>query len=130
MFPPGHHALSITPGRSRLPPMIEPGILLALAAAGLDSLPTYWQQRLEYTSTARLGEPSGGLSGTEAVVYHNNPPDTLRTIAFHLYLNAFRPGSRWADQDSVEGRRRFNDLRDPDYGYNRIRDVEIMGTRV
>ena len=113
--------------------MIVPGILLALSqtvpGAGVGPAP-YWQQRLEYTITARLDEPSGVLSGTEAVAYRNNSPDTLRTIAFHLYLNAFRPGSRWADQDSVEHRRRFNDLRDPDYGFNRIHDVIIMGEHV
>ncbi|MEP6688979.1 MAG: M1 family aminopeptidase, partial [Gemmatimonadales bacterium] len=42
-------------------------------------------------------------------------------------LNAFRPGSRWADVDSVEGRRRFNDLKDPDFAFNHVRDVRIMG---
>src|ERR1041384_6680549 len=113
--------------------MIVPGILLALGqtvpGAGVGPAP-YWQQRLEYTITARLDEPSGVLGGTERVVYHNNSPDTLRTVSFHLYLNAFRPGSRWADADSAEHRRRFNDLRDPDYGFNRIRGVEIMGERV
>ncbi|HEV8355451.1 MAG TPA: M1 family metallopeptidase, partial [Gemmatimonadales bacterium] len=89
----------------------------------------YWQQRLEYTIAARLDESSGVLGGTAHVFYHNNSPDTLSTVSFHLYLNAFRPGSRWADADSAEHRRRFNDLRDPDYGFNRIRDVEIMGAR-
>jgi peptidase M1-like protein len=113
--------------------MIVPGILLALGGPrpGAATAPApYWQQRLEYVITARLDEPTGVLAGSEAVVYHNNSPDTLRTVAFHLYLNAFRPGSRWADRDSVEHRRRFNDLRDPDYGFNRIRGVEIMGERV
>ena len=40
------------------------------------------------------------------------------------------PGSRWADVDSVEGRRRFNDLKDPDYGFNHVRAVRIMGEPV
>ncbi|PYP39916.1 MAG: hypothetical protein DMD43_09690, partial [Gemmatimonadetes bacterium] len=113
--------------------MIVPGILLALGQQppGAGGGPArYWQQRLEYSITARLDEPSGVLGGTERVVYHNNSPDTLRTVSLHLYLNAFRPGSRWADADSAEHRRRFNDLRDPEYGFNRIRGVEIMGARV
>jgi len=90
----------------------------------------YWQQRLEYDITATLDESLGTLGGDQRVVYHNNSPDTLRTISFHLYLNAFRPGSRWSDADSAEGRRRFNDLKDPDFGYNRVSDVTIDGTPV
>lgn len=106
-------------------------VLLAVAAgwtgAASDSLPGYWQQRLAYDIEARLDESRGTLSGTERIRYHNQSPDTLRTFSLHLYLNAFRPGSRWADADSAEGRRRFNDLRDPDYGYNRIANVRFRG---
>ncbi|HJR16926.1 MAG TPA: M1 family metallopeptidase, partial [Gemmatimonadales bacterium] len=91
---------------------------------------TYWQQRVAYQITARLDEPSGELSGTQRVHYINRSPDTLTTFSLHLFLNAFRPGSRWAAADSAEGRRRFNDLRDPDYGFNHVRNVRIMGARV
>jgi hypothetical protein len=70
------------------------------------------------------------LSGTERIRYTNRSPDTLTTFALHLYLNAFRPGSRWADADSAEGRRRFNDLRDPDFAFNHVRNVRIMGQPV
>jgi hypothetical protein len=108
--------------------MIAPGILLALALQAPQA--PYWQQRLEYNITATLDEQGGTLAGSETIVYHNNSPDTLRTFALHLYLNAFRPGSRWADADSVEHRRRFNDLKDPDFGYNRVRDVTIDGQSV
>jgi hypothetical protein len=115
---------------SHEPPMIAPAILLlqnlVLPAAG----PSYWQQHLDYDIQARLDEPLGRLAGTQRVLYRNNSPDTLRTVSFHLYLNAFRPGSRWADADSAEGRRRFNDLKDPDFGYNRVREVTIDGTPV
>jgi Peptidase family M1 domain len=91
---------------------------------------SYWQQEVAYSITARLDEPSGVLSGGERIHYHNRSPDTLSSFALHLYLNAFRPGSRWADADSVEGNRRFNDLRDPDYAFNHVRRVQIMGTPV
>ena len=90
----------------------------------------YWQQEVAYHIAARLDEPSGVLRGTERIAYHNRSPDTLVTFALHLHLNAFRPGSRWSDADSIEGVRRFNDLRDPDYGFNHIRDVRIMGEPV
>ena len=112
--------------------------MIALALLALQQAPApppspatpYWQQDVAYQITARLDEPSGVLSGGERIAYHNASPDTLTTFALHLYLNAFRPGSRWADADSVEGRRRFNDLRDPDFAFNHVRDVRIMGQAV
>lgn len=87
----------------------------------------YWQQQVNYVISASLDEPSGVLSGREQVTYTNNSPDALQSISLHLHLNAFRPGSRWAAMDSMERRRRFNDLKDPDYAYNRISDVRIDG---
>ena len=105
-------------------------IVLALLAlqqpAAAERLP-YWQQDVAYEINARLDEPSGVLAGSERIEYRNNSPDTLTSFALHLHLNAFRPGSRWADADSVEGIRRFNDLRDPHYAFNHVRDVRIMG---
>lgn len=90
----------------------------------------YWQQEVAYEITARLDESSGVLAGTERISYTNRSPDTLTTFALHLHLNAFRPGSRWADSDSAEGRRRFNDLEDPDFAFNHVRNVRIMGQAV
>jgi len=112
--------------------MIPSGLLLVLAfqTPGSAPQPPYWQQRLRYDITATLDEARGTLGGQQGILYVNNSPDTLRTFALHLYLNAFRPGSRWADADSAEGRRRFNDLSDPDYAYNRISEVRIMGQPV
>ncbi len=103
-------------------------VIAQQAAPG--GLPPYWQQEVAYEITARLDEPSGVLAGEERIHYRNNSPDTLDSFSLHLHLNAFRPGSRWADVDSVEGRRRFNDLKDPDYGFNHVRAVRIMGEPV
>src|SRR5438094_6027297 len=117
---------------ARPPPLLESlVIVLALLAlqqsrASAPAIP-YWQQDVAYEITARLDEPTGVLSGEERIRYRNASPDTLSTFSLHLYLNAFRPGCRWADADSVEGRRRFNDLRDPDFAFNHVRDVRIMG---
>jgi hypothetical protein len=119
------------------PPSVEPSVivlaLLALQQAPAGPRPPatpYWQQEVAYAITARLDEPSGVLSGGERIAYRNASPDTLTTFALHLHLNAFRPGSRWADADSAEGRRRFNDLRDPDFAFNHVRGVRIMGEAV
>ena len=105
-------------------------VLLALQQAAAAPVNFPWQQDVAYEISARLDEPTGVLSGGERIRYRNASPDTLTTFSLHLYLNAFRPGSRWADVDSVEGRRRFNDLRDPDFAFNHVRDVRIMGQAV
>src|SRR5881296_3371107 len=91
---------------------------------------TYWQQRVAYEIVASLDEPSGVLSGNVRISYVNQSPDTLRDFYVHQYLNAFRPGSRWAAADSAEGRDRFQHLGDPDYAFERITAATLGGREV
>jgi len=109
--------------------VIAVALLVIQQAAGAPPNP-YWQQQVAYEIDARLDEPRGVLAGTERIRYTNRSSDTLTTFSLHLYLNAFRPGSRWSAADSVEGRRRFNDLKEPDFAFNHVRDVRIMGVAV
>src|SRR2546426_9187848 len=88
---------------------------------------SYWQQRVAYEILASLDEPSGVLSGNVRISYVNQSPDTLRDFYVHQYLNAFRPGSRWAATDSAEQRVRFQHMKDPDYAFERITGSRIMG---
>ncbi|HUR93685.1 MAG TPA: hypothetical protein VMY76_03820, partial [Gemmatimonadales bacterium] len=108
--------------------------MILLAFLALQQLPVphapYWQQDVAYEISARLDEPTGVLSGSERIAYRNASPDTLTSFSLHLHLNAFRPGSRWADADSAEGKRRFNDLREPEFAFNHVREVRIMGEPV
>lgn len=99
-------------------------LLLALVAG--DST-AYWQQQVAYRIIAALAEPSGVLTGHERIAYHNRSPFTLRDFYVHDYLNAFRPGSRWAAADSAEQRERFQHLKDPDYGFERITRATVEG---
>ena len=109
--------------RARVSPVALP---LDLAAA----CPLRRGARLALAGSERIEEPLGILRGEQLIHYRNRSPDTLRTFSLHLHLNAFRPGSRWSDGDSVEQRRRFNDLKDPDYAYNHVANVKIMGRDV
>src|SRR5258705_9334882 len=90
----------------------------AMLPLAVDS--TYWQQRVVYEILASVDEPSGVLSGNVCITYVNQSPDTLRDFYVHQYLNAFRPGSRWAAVDSAEGRVRFQHMKEPDYAFERI----------
>ncbi len=80
----------------------------------------YWQQRIEYRITAKLDEKLQNLHATGELLYVNHSPDTLKEMFFHQYLNAFRPGSKWSAVDEREGRVRFQNLREPDYAYERF----------
>ena len=91
----------------------------------------YFQQEIRFTTQARLDEPSGVLSATGRLNYKNNSPDTLTQIAFHLYLNAFRPGSKWVAHEQAEnGYSNWARLPDPYYAYERLRHVAIGGAGV
>ena len=90
----------------------------------------YWQQDVRYTLRAALDEPSGVLVAAGRLVYRNNSPDTLRAFYLHLYLNAFRPGSRWSESERREGIHRFGDLPDPYNAYERLGQVRADGVPV
>lgn len=88
-----------------------------------------WQQEVHYTLEATLDEDAQRLEGAGAMVYHNRSPDALAEMYFHLYLNAFRPGSRWA---TVEEREQldFQSLEDPDYAYERLASMSVDGVEL
>src|SRR2546425_12363732 len=102
-------------------------LLLLFAAADTGG---YWQQQVSYQITASLDEASGTLTGHERIAYVNRSPHTLRDFYVREYLNAFRPGSRWAAADQAEGRERFQHLQDPDYAFERITAARVPGAAV
>lgn len=52
-----------------------------------------WQQRVDYTMDVRLLTDNRALEGEQRLVYHNNSPDTISYVYYHLFYNAFRSGS-------------------------------------
>ena len=52
-----------------------------------------WQQRVDYTMDIRFDVTKHQFAGTQKLVYTNNSPDTLKKVYYHLYYNAFQPGS-------------------------------------
>lgn len=53
----------------------------------------YWQQRVSYKMDVKMNVETNRLTGVQHLEYWNNSPDTLHRIFFHLYWNAFQPGS-------------------------------------
>lgn len=70
-----------------------PTVLFVASATGTNAQCDRWQQRVECAIDVRLDHHDHRFSGTERLKYWNNSPDTLREVFFHLYFNAFRPGS-------------------------------------
>lgn len=54
---------------------------------------SHWQQRVDYKMDVRLDHTSHQYSGSSVIRYFNNSPDELGKLFFHLYPNAFQPGS-------------------------------------
>ncbi|MBM3412795.1 MAG: M1 family metallopeptidase [Bacteroidetes bacterium] len=52
-----------------------------------------WQQRVNYKMEVDMNVNTNRFTGTQQLSYWNNSPDTLQRVFFHLYFNAFRPGS-------------------------------------
>src|SRR5690606_498498 len=53
----------------------------------------YWQQHVDYKMEIDMNVENYQYSGKQQLKYTNNSPDTLTTVFYHLYFNAFQPGS-------------------------------------
>ncbi len=54
---------------------------------------TYWQQEVNYVMDIDVDAESHQYKGKQELTYTNNSPDTLNRVFYHLYFNAFQPGS-------------------------------------
>src|SRR6187402_2249749 len=50
----------------------------------------YWQNRADYTLTAKLNEKTNEIVGTDIVTYTNNSPDKMAFVWMHLDQNLFK----------------------------------------
>ena len=53
----------------------------------------YWQQHVDYTMEIDVDVENFSYTGEQKLVYTNNSPDSLKRVFYHLYYNAFKPGS-------------------------------------
>ena len=109
-------------------------LLISIFTLPLNAQDYRWQQRVEYKMDVALDTRTHILTGTQQLVYHNNSPDTLRTVYYHLYFNAFQPGSMMdvrsryiVDPDPRIGERIMR-LKPDEIGYQKIRSLKQDGT--
>ena len=55
--------------------------------------PGYWQQKVDYEMNIDMNVENYTYKGTQKLTYTNNSPDVLNKVFYHLYFNAFQPGS-------------------------------------
>jgi hypothetical protein len=77
-----------------------------LALAQNNPNPGYWQQHVDYKMEVNMDVKKFQYKGKQEIVYTNNSPDTLHKVFYHLYNNAFQPGS---EMDA-----RLQSISDPD----------------
>jgi hypothetical protein len=66
----------------------------------------YWQQKADYKMEVSMDVKTYQYKGKQELIYTNNSSDTLRKVFYHLYNNAFQPGS--------EMDMRLQSVKDPD----------------
>ena len=87
--------------------------------------PVYWQQHVDYKMDVVMDVKNYQYKGKQELVYTNNSSDTLKKVFYHLYPNAFQPGS---EMDA-----RIQSIKDPDARMvNKIKeeDAEIKVSRL
>ena len=100
------------------------------------SQPDRWQQHVVYDMNIDFDVNTHRYNGTQNIVYTNNSPDTLYKVFYHLYFNAFQPGSMMdvrsrtvADPDRRVGAR-IAKLSESEIGYQKINSLTLDGVPV
>ncbi|HYJ38627.1 MAG TPA: M1 family metallopeptidase [Chitinophagaceae bacterium] len=123
---------------------------IALTLCMLTSIFTYaqpnrWQQRVKYTMDVKMDVNTNRFTGTQKLEYSNNSPDTLGKVFYHLYWNAFQPGSMMDERSRRQGsvmirggrgespdwdgrvRDRIANLKPDEMGYQKVTNLLMNG---
>ena len=97
---------------------------------------TYWQQHVDYTMDIDVDVKNYQYKGKQTLVYTNNSPDDLKKVFYHLYFNAFQPGSQMdvrslniKDPDR-RVRDRISKLKPNEIGYIKVNSLKQNGVLV
>lgn len=103
--------------------------------------PNRWQQHVKYAMNVDVNVNTNQFTGTEKLIYTNNSPDKLPRVFFHLYWNAFQPGSEMDVRSQELGkilingrpdwdgrvRDRISKLTPTEIGYDSVLSIKING---
>jgi hypothetical protein len=129
------------------------GILMAAPLLGvaqppppIQSFPAgYWQQRVKYAMDIDVNAAANKFTGKQKLEYWNNSPDTLTRVFYHLYWNAFQPGSMMDERSRRAGtiqkpggapdwdnrvKDRIQQLKPNEIGYQKVLSLKMNGKPV
>lgn len=96
----------------------------------------YWQQEVEYTMEIDMDVELNQFNGSQSLVYHNNSPDSLDRVFYHLFFNAFQPNSMMdkrsrtiSDPDRRIGDRIYH-FDESEIGYQKIKWMKQDGVEI
>ena len=96
----------------------------------------YWQQHVDYKMVVDVDVEKHTYIGTQRLVFTNNSPDKLDRVFYHLYFNAFKPGtdleqnSRYSTDDSRTMSNNILMLDEKDWGDVQIKSLKQDGVNV
>ena len=94
---------------------------------------TYWQQEVDYKMIVDMDVESHQYEGTQSLVYKNQSPDTLKSVYFHLFYNAFQPDSEMSirlksgKDRNTRFRVNFDTLQPQNRGYLKVTNLKQDG---
>ncbi len=101
---------------------------------------TYWQQHVNYTMEVNMDVENYQYNGIQKLVYTNNSPDEISRVYYHLYFNAFQPGSEMdvrlkniQDPDGrmfVDGKSRISQLKENEIGFLHVSSLTQDGGKL
>ncbi|MCB0754114.1 MAG: M1 family metallopeptidase [Flavobacteriales bacterium] len=119
------------------PKALDPShfLIVGLLAVSLSTIAQhgYWQQHVSYQMEIDMDVEKHQFAGKQKLVYTNNSPDTLTRVYYHLYFNAFQPGSMMdirsrtlPDPDPRVGDR-ISKLKPEEIGYHTVQSLSQNG---
>src|SRR6185312_1828589 len=107
----------------------------------VNAQPERWQQHVKYNIDVAVNVQTNIINGTEKLEYTNNSPEKLSKVYFHLYWNAFQPGSemdvrsRELGKNLINGKPdwdgrvtdRISKLTPSEIGYQKIISIKMNG---
>lgn len=95
-----------------------------------------FQQAVDYKMDVQMDVKTNRYTGTQVLKYTNHSPDTLTRVFYHLYYNAFQPGSMMdvrsrtiADPDA-RVRDRISKLKPDEIGFLHAKSLTMNGKAV
>ncbi len=116
-------------------------VLMLIAQAGNTGPSNYWQQKVKYVMDIDMNVKTNQFTGKQKLEYWNNSPDTLTQVFYHLYFNAFQPGSMMDTRSRRQGtiqvgdgadwdsrvKDRIQKLKPEEIGYQKIISLKMNG---